>query len=149
MMSRRVEDFTIGEVFATQGRTVGEGDIALFAGLVGDFTPIHVDDTVASASPHGRRIAHGPLAMSMAIGLFSQVGVLGESVIGLVNLTWDFARAVKIGDTLRAIVTIRETRVTSKPGRGIVKFAFDVQNQNRETVQSGVMTVVMKTRTAD
>jgi acyl dehydratase len=147
-MARRVEDFTVGETFTTAGRTVGEGDVSLFAGLVGDFTPIHMDDTVAAKSVHGKRIAHGPLAMAMAIGLFSQMGVLGESVIGLVNIEWNFARGVKIGDTLRAIVTIKETRLTSKPGRGIVKFAFDVLTQDDEKVQSGVMTVVMKSRDA-
>ena len=32
-----------GERVTTPGRTIGEGDVNLFAGLVGDFTPIHVD----------------------------------------------------------------------------------------------------------
>src|SRR6516165_5992471 len=83
-------------VVVTPGRTIGEGDINLFAGLVGDFTPIHVDDVFAKASPHGARIAHGPLAMATAIGLLTQTGILGERVIGLVNLTWDFSGAVKV-----------------------------------------------------
>src|SRR5271154_3848056 len=33
----------LGDRVVTPGRTIGEGDINLFAGLVGDFTPIHVD----------------------------------------------------------------------------------------------------------
>ena len=32
-----------GQSLVTPGRTIGEGDINLFAGLVGDFTPIHVE----------------------------------------------------------------------------------------------------------
>ena len=46
-----------GQTVMTPGRTIGEGDVALFAGLVGDFTPIHVDETFAQASPHKTRIA--------------------------------------------------------------------------------------------
>ena len=72
-----------GEKVTTPGRTIGESDVNLFAGLVGDFTPIHVDAEAAAASPHGTRIAHGPLAMATAIGMLTQTGLLGERVIGL------------------------------------------------------------------
>ena len=63
----------------------------MFAGLVGDFTPMHVDEVFAKILAAWGRIAHGPLAMATAIGLFTQTGVLGERVIGLLNLNWDFA----------------------------------------------------------
>ncbi len=128
----------------TPGRTIGEGDVNLFAGLVGDFTPIHVDAEFAAASPHGTRIAHGPLAMSAAIGLLTQTGVLGERVIGLVNLNWDFSGAVKLGDTIRAHVEVTELRPTSKPGRNLATFAFEVVNQTGAVVQRGRMLVVVR-----
>ena len=71
---------TPGQSLTTPGRTIGAGDINLFAGLVGDFTPIHVDETFAKSSPYGTRIAHGPLAMATAIGMLTQTGILGEKV---------------------------------------------------------------------
>ena len=148
-MGLRVEEFKIGTAIVTGGRTVGEGDIATFAGLVADFTPIHVDESYAAKTQFGGRIAHGPLAMSMAIGMLTQTNLLGDSVLALLNLNWDFKGAVKIGDTVHARVTPSESRLTKKPGAGVVKFAFEVINQHDETVQTGVMTVLMKTKEFD
>jgi acyl dehydratase len=128
----------------TAGRTIGEGDITLFAGLAGDFTPIHMDAAFAKTTPFGERIAHGPLTMSAAIGLLTQTGILGERVIGLVNVNWDFAGPVRIGDTIRARVTVEEVRPTSKTGRNLATFLFEVVNQRDETVQTGHLRVVVK-----
>ena len=115
---------TPGQSLTTPGRTIGAGDINLFAGLVGDFTPIHVDEVFAKSSPFGTRIAHGPLAMATAIGMLTQTGVLGERVIGLLNLNWDFCGPVKIDDTIRSRVTLEEQRPTSKAGRELTTFVF-------------------------
>jgi acyl dehydratase len=131
-------------MITTAGRTIGEGDITLFAGLAGDFTPVHMDAAFAKTTPFGERIAHGPLTLSVAIGLLTQTGLLGERVIGLVNVNWDFAGPVRIGDTVRAKVTVEEVRPTSKPGRNLATFLFEVTNQAGEAVQTGRLRVVVK-----
>jgi len=97
--------FTSGETLCTPGRTIGEDNINLFTGLVGDFTPVHTDEVFASTTPHGGRIAHGSLTMATAIGLFTQMNMLGERVIALLNLNWNFSSVVKIGDTVRSRVS--------------------------------------------
>lgn len=134
----------VGDVFLTPGRTIGEGDINLFAGLVGDFTPVHVDEQHARQTPHGRRIAHGPHGLATAIGLFTQTGVLGPRVIGLLNLNWDFSVPIFLGDTIRARVVVEELRPTSKHGRHVGTFAFEVSNQAQEAVQAGRMKVLLQ-----
>lgn len=133
-----------GESVETAGRTIGEGDIALFAGLVGDFTPVHVDETFARTTPHGTRIAHGPHSMATAIGMATHTGLFGARVIGLVNLDWDFSGAVKIGDTVRSRITVEEVRPTSKPGRGLATYGFEVLNQRNEQIQRGRMKVIVR-----
>lgn len=133
-----------GATITTPGRTIGEGDVNLFAGLVGDFTPVHVDEVFARTTPFGTRIAHGPLAMATAIGMLTHTGILGERVIGLVNLNWDFSGPVKLGDTVRSRVKVAKLRATSKPGRSLATFAFEVLNQDEETVQTGRMLVVVR-----
>jgi acyl dehydratase len=135
---------TLGETFCTPGRAIGEDDINRFADLVGDFTPVHTDEVFASTSPYGGRIAHGPLTMATAIGMFTQMNILGERVIGLLNLNWDFSGAVKIGDTVRSRVTVETLRPTSKPGRNVGIFAFEVFNQDETVVQRGRMTVLLR-----
>lgn len=135
--------FEPGRTVVTPGRTIGEGDINLFAGLVGDFTPVHVDESLARTTSFGGRIAHGPLTMSTAIGMLTQTGWLGERVVALLNLNWDFKGPVKIGDTIRSRVRVESARAASQHGRGVVVFDFNVVNQNETIVQHGRMTVLV------
>ncbi len=71
---------------------------------------------------------------------------VGEGVIALLNLNWDFKGVVMIGDTIYCRVAPVEARKTSRPGAGIVKFGFEVINQREELIQTGTMTVMMKTK---
>jgi acyl dehydratase len=140
---------TVGHSVTTPGRTIGEGDVNLFAGLVGDFTPIHVDETFARNSPHESRIAHGPHSMATAIGMATQSGLFGERVIGLVNLNWDFAGAVKLGDTIHSRVTVETLRPTSKPDRNLATYGFEVLNQHGATIQRGRIMVIVRADTQE
>jgi acyl dehydratase len=139
-----IRPLTERETAVSQGRTIGEGDVNLFAGLVGDFTPIHVDETFAKTTPHGTRIAHGPHSMATAIGMATHTGLFGERVIGLVNISWDFFEPVKLGDTIRSKVSVEQVRPTSKPGRNLATYSFEVVNQNDNVIQRGRMLVVVK-----
>ena len=65
-------------------------------------------------------------------------------MIGLLNLNWDFCGPVKIDDTIRSRVTLEEQRPTSKPGRELVTFVFEVINQNDRVVQRGRMLVLVR-----
>lgn len=82
---------------ASLSRTITEADIVNFAGITGDFNPVHVDAEYAQQSMFGERIAHG---MIMA-GLIS--AVLGMHLPGpnAIYLGQDlkFTAPVKIGDT--------------------------------------------------
>jgi acyl dehydratase len=147
-MGLRVEDFQVGETLRTGTRRVTAEDVMQFADLVGDHTPIHVDEAYARGTAYGTRIAHGPLALSMAIGLFTQLGVLGDSVIGLLHLDWGFRLPVRVGDSLHAEVRVEAARLASKPGQGVLTFGFRVINQQDQDVQAGRMTVLMKSRGA-
>lgn len=140
------EDFVLDRPIATRRRTVGEGDITAFAGLVGDWNPLHVDEEFAKATGYGGRIAHGPLTLSMAIGLMSQQNLIDGTALGLLGLEWSFSHPVRIGDSIDALVTPVEKRLTSRAGRGIVKLRFEVRNQAGETIQLGAATLMMRCR---
>ncbi len=46
-------------------KTVSESDIYLFAGVTGDFDPLHIDEEFCKTTPYGRRIAHGALSSAI------------------------------------------------------------------------------------
>ena len=141
------EDFAPDQPVITRGRTVGEGDINLFAGLAGDFNPLHVDAAYCAGTPYKRRIAHGPLTLAMAIGLMSQQNLIDGTTTGLLALTWNFSAPVGIGDTIHARVTLAHKRPTKDPARGIVTLRLEVLNQHAALVQTGEMTLMMLRRT--
>ena len=141
-----LEDFVLNRTLTTHARTVSEADVSLFAGLAGDFNPLHVDEEFAAKSEFGGRIAHGPLVLSMAIGLMAQLNLIDGTALALLDLKWEFKAPVKLGDTIRARVTPAERRPTRKAGRGVLVLRFEVENQRGDTVQTGAITLLMKMR---
>jgi acyl dehydratase len=82
--------------------------------------------------------------MATAIGMLIQTGILGERVIALLNLNWDFCGPAKIDDTIRSRVTLEQQRPTSKPGREVANLMYEVINQDDQVVQRGRMLVLVR-----
>ena len=53
------QDLVVDDEWESPARTLTEADIGLFAGLSGDYNPLHVDAEAAAAGPFGGRVAHG------------------------------------------------------------------------------------------
>lgn len=113
-------------------KTITETDIVLFAGVSGDFNPVHVSETEAEKTIFGERIAHGMLGASListAIGMYMP----GPGTIYL-EQNCKFKKPVKIGDTLTAAVNIVE--IVNKE-KGILKLVNTITNQKDEVVITG------------
>lgn len=143
------EDFEVGQRFATPARTVTEADVVNFAGVSGDYNPIHTDAEFAKATPFGQRIAHGLLVLSMLTGLRQRSGHFEGTVIAWMEIrNYKFLKPVLIGDTVRGESEILEKRETSKPDRGIVVQRVRVLNQRDEVVQEGEFVTLIRRRSA-
>ena len=127
--------YIIGES-AKVSKTISESDVYMFAGISGDFNPVHINSVAAEASPFGKRIAHGIL-----------VGSLISNVIGMklpgpgtiyMEQNFRFLKPVYIGDTLTAKVEITEI-INEK--KGILKLTTKVLNQLENIVIEGYAVV--------
>lgn len=127
---RRYADLNVGDK-ANLSKTITETDVVLFAGLTGDFNPVHLDEEFAKNSLFERRVAHGVLG----VGLIS--AVIGTDLPGInsIYLGQDlkFVSPVFIGDTLTAEVEIIDKRDDKK----IITLRTTVRNQRDENVIEG------------
>lgn len=140
------EDLHLGDEFLSPARTVTEADVTLFAGLTGDHNPLHTDEEFAKRTPFGRRIAHGLLGLSMAVGLASRLGLFDGTGIGFLGLEWSFVAPIFLGDTIRVRFSVEQKRATKKPDRGVLVLATEVLNQRGEVVQRGKRTYLVRSR---
>lgn len=134
-----IEELRVGDA-AEMAKTVTESDIALFAGVTGDFNPVHVDAVAAERSMFGERIAHGMLSA----GFIS--AVLGMRLPGpgsvYLSQTLRFTKPVRIGDTVTARVEVLEVIAAKRR----VRLATTCRNQRGETVVDGEAVVMIEQR---
>lgn len=140
------EDFTEGMIFHTAGRTVTEADIVNFAGLSGDFNPIHTNAVYAAGTMFGKRVAHGLLGLAIASGLAVQLGFMGDKVEAFLDLEWKFRQPIFIGDTIRAEITVSETKPARRLGGGIVSFDVVLLNQDDKQTGRGTWRILFKSK---
>ena len=144
--ARYFQDFEIGDKIVTQGRTITEADIVSFAGLSGDFNPLHLDADYMRDSMFGERIAHGLLVLSAASGLAWQLGFMAGTVEAFLSLEWKFRAPVKIGDTIHVEAEVKQRKAMPSANGGIVSLDVLVKNQAGKTTQKGQWTVMIKNR---
>ena len=146
-MGRLLHQFTPGQRFRTPGRTITEADIAAFAGLTGDYNPVHTDAVFAAATGFGGPIAHGPMLVGMAFGLAARLDLIDGTVIALLGIEWGFKAPVRAGDTIHAVIGVVEARNGRQPDRGVLALSFDMVNQAGTVAQTGLARLLMR-RTA-
>lgn len=127
-------DIAIGDT-ASFSKTITEHDVNAFAGLSGNFNPVHVDEEFARNTRFKGRIAHGLLAA----GLISTV--IGTALPGAnaIYLAQElvFKSPVMLGDTLTAQVEVVEKIEAKKR----IIFKTSVTNQNGVVVIEGKDTI--------
>ena len=127
--------YSIGDM-AKVSKTISESDIYSFAGISGDFNPVHVNSVEASKSVFGRQIAHGFLVGSLISNCIG-MKLPGDGTIYM-EQDMKFLKPVYIGDTVTACVKVSEI-INEK--KNVLKLATTVLNQNNDIVIDGYAVV--------
>ena len=132
------EELEIGDLFTTPGRTINEADIVAYAGLSGDYNPVHTDaEFCKKYNIYKQRIGHGLLGLSYVDGLIFRIGLFDGTGLASMSWTWAFKGPIFIGDTIHATTQITSKRTTKKPGRGIINEHVTLYNQRDEIIGEG------------
>jgi 3-hydroxybutyryl-CoA dehydratase len=135
MIKKRFEDIQVGER-AVFGKTVTEADVFAFAGITGDFNPIHVNVEFARTSMFGKRVAHGMLTASLVDQTLTNIGGLGTIHL---SETVKFMAPVFIGDTVNVV-----SEVAGKdPAKNRMTVRSVITNQEGKTVLEGEALIMM------
>lgn len=127
----------LGDCHQTAGLTVTETHLVIWSSLTGDSVPLHTDAEYAARSAFGARVAHGPLTMSLAIGLSVQMKIFERNVLAWLGVDEVRAhRPVFCGDTIHVDLRVAELRPSRQPGRDVCVFAYGVKNQAGDEVMT-------------
>lgn len=92
-------------------KTISESDVYLFAGVTGDYSPMHLNETFASKTQYGTRIVHGVLTFALGSTASTLIQQKYESPIPAASYGYDhlrFTAPVYFGDTITATYTVAE-----------------------------------------
>ena len=119
---------------ASRSRRTSMRDVEMFTEMTGDRNPIHYDEALATASPFGGLIVQG----GVTTGLLN--AVVAEDLPGpgtvFLETNWKFTKAVRVGESITATVTIADVR-DDKP---ICKLETVICNEAGEECVSGTAT---------
>lgn len=122
-------EYKVGQS-ACFAKTITETDVYLFAGISGDFNPVHVNKVEASKSVFGKQVVHGILSSSL-ISTVIGMQLPGPGTIYM-KQNLQFCAPVYIGDTICAEVKILELLP-----KGKAQLETIVKNQDGITVITG------------
>lgn len=141
-----LEDYEVGKEYVSQNRTITEADVVNFAGLSGDFNPLHMDEVSAKEGIFGTRIAHGALGFIVSTGLTNMMGIAEGTTIAFLECTVKYPAPLKIGDTVRVVLTPTEVKHSSKPGKGVLTQNIKLVNQDDVVVMESDQKIMVKSR---
>ena len=139
------DDVQVGQEWESLGRTVTQADIVNFAGVSGDYNPIHMDHEFCKTTVFREPIAHGLLVLSIGSGL----GLMYPPMRTLAFMAiqeWKFLEPVYIGDTIRIRAKILNKEERSRGKRGVITWQRTIINQHNKPVEEGVIVTLVEGR---
>ncbi len=142
MTGRYFEDFEPGEKIFGKGITITESHVVQFAGITGDFHPLHTNEEHAKKTEWGTRIVHGLLTACMAIPELGNI--VSDTAVAHTKDIFNYTAPVYFGDTIFPEFEI--TALEQKKRWGKISIKLTVKNQKGDIVVDGSSEVLVKNR---
>ncbi len=139
------DDVEVGQEWESVGRTVTEADVVNYAGVSGDFNPIHTDHEFAKTTPYRRPVAHGLLIWAISSGLGTYSPPM-RTLAFMAIRDWEFRGPVFIGDTIRVRSKILAKEERSRGRRGVITWLRQILNQENKIVHEGTTVTLVEGR---
>lgn len=146
MFDKYFEDYQLGEVWKSKGRTITEADIVMFSALSGDWFPLHTNIEYAKETQYKQRIAHGMLVLSITTGLVHFEPGVVVAFYGMEKVR--FTNPTFIGDTIHIEGKVIDLK-SKGSNQGIVTVLQEVKKQTDETVVVFEMKLLVNQKTLD
>jgi acyl dehydratase len=142
-----MDDVEEGQSWTSPARTITEADLVNFAGISGDFNPIHMDHEFVRTTTFRKPIAHGLLVVAIASGL--AVNSPPMRTLAFVGIRdWQFLEPVFIGDTIHIRTTLLEIEARSRGRRALLTWQREVVNQQEKVLQKGLTLTLVEGKAA-
>ncbi len=137
------DDVAIGDSWDSAARTITESDVHAFAGLTGDYNPLHVDHESAKTTLFGKPIAHGLLGVSIVAGLGSHSPHM--RTVAFVRIReWSFLKPIFFGDTIHVRTEVIAKLVRGRGRRGLISWKRQLLNHAGVVVQEGIFETLVE-----
>jgi len=143
------EEYQVGTVQDSMGRTITETDIVMHAGQTGDFYPHHMDAEWSKNSVFGQRVAYGTLILSVAAGQLARE--MNEVAFSYGYDKLRFIKPTFIGDTIYGMRTLLE-KTPKYENMGLFRVSYEIfRADNEELVlyTEHLQTVLYRTSQAE
>jgi 3-hydroxybutyryl-CoA dehydratase len=105
MKFKAIEDISVGDT-EKWTRTITETDVVVYAGLIGDRGPLHLDEEFAKTTRFGKRVSYGMLSAGYIGATLAQLLGVRSAYVSQ-NLR--FTAPVLLGDTITVTTAVTST----------------------------------------
>ncbi len=127
------QDYEVGQMFQTIGRTITETDLVNFISCTG-MTEVMFNNLeyIKELSAVNGRAVPGALVYATAEGLLVQ-STMQHTGLAFLNMELNVEGPTFVNDTIHVEVEVLEVRQASKGNRGLVRTRNEVKDQNGDT----------------
>ena len=138
------ENFEVGQRFAAGPRTVTADDLEQFTRLSGDDHPMHTSAEYAARTQFGAPVLQGSFGAAVAAGLWTELGLVSDSIIAGLAESWTYHRPIMVGDQLTLDILVVRLQADRDGDRGRVTRYNELCNADGAVVQSGTATAMVR-----